>query len=559
MNIFLFNASAFFSNLLWTVIGLIAFAFVMSVLVIVHEGGHFLAAKKAGILCHEFSVGMGPLIYQKKKGETLYSIRAFPIGGYVSMAGEEIEDNILKGVKKVRLVIEKGRVNKIIVNLDNPKYQDLPIYNLGKYDLIGTKEALPDELFIEVKNDDEEQYNKLIVERNCLVNFEKKAEIQIAPYDRNFVNKPLLNRFFSVFAGPFMNFVLAVVVFFAIGLFTGYADTKHTVIGEVTYVENSNNTLEKGDEITSINGIATSSWDDISLIMAQIAAGGSNYTSKVHVTTKDGKDIYINPSVYVYTIELALLNDGTDDAIIGEYSANNSKTKATIAGLMKNDKIIGIFAKNPKTGEIIDELKYDDDRVLTKSELLAFFQRETIEVGPDILIRYNRDGNISTSEPIEAYDKRTLNSQGITSTKVQLGITCRNKFNLVKLLYMPWVQTGQSITSIVKTLGLIFSNSRIGVDDLSGPVGIFTILKSAVQQGSLFTWMAVLSVNLGFVNLLPLPALDGGRLAFLVYEAITKKKPNAKVENIIHTVGFVLLMGLMVFICFNDVLRCIGR
>ena len=124
---------------------------------------------------------------------------------------------------------------------------------------------------------------------------------------------------------------------------------------------------------------------------------------------------------------------------------------------------------------------------------------------------------------------------------------------------MPWVQTGQTITSIVKTLGLIFSNSRIGVDDLSGPVGIFTILKSAVQQGSLFTWMAVLSVNLGFVNLLPLPALDGGRLAFLVYEAITKKKPNAKVENIIHTVGFVLLMGLMVFICFNDVLRCIGR
>ena len=143
----------------------------------------------------------------------------------------------------------------------------------------------------------------------------------------------------------------------------------------------------------------------------------------------DGKDIYINPSVYVYTIELALLNDGTDDAIIGEYSANNSKTKAAIAGLMKNDKIIGIFAKNPKTGEIIDELKYDDDRVLTKSELLAFFQRETIEVGPDILIRYNRGGNISTSEPIEAYDKRTLNSQGITSTKVQLGITCRNKFN----------------------------------------------------------------------------------------------------------------------------------
>lgn len=558
MNIFLFNASTFFSNLLWTIIGLIAFAFVMTVLVIVHEGGHFFAAKKAGILCHEFSIGMGPLIYQKKKGETLYSIRALPIGGYVSMAGEEIEDNILKDVEKVRLVIKDDRVSKIIINLENPNYQDLPVYTLGKYDLIGTKEALPDELFIEVTND-EGECKRLIVERDCLVNFEKKAEVQIAPYDRNFVNKPLLNRFFSVFAGPFMNFILAAVIFFAIGLFTGYADTSHTVIGDVTYVENSNNTLEKGDEITSINGITTTTWDQISQTMAQIASGGSNYTSKIHVTTKDGKDIYINPSVYIYTIELALLNDGTDDAIIGEYSANNSKTKAFLAGLRKNDKIIGVFAKNPSTNEIIDELKYDDDRVLTKSELLAFFQRKTIDVGPDIYIRYDRDGNISTSDAIESYDKRTLNSQGITSTKVQLGITCKNKFNFVKLLYMPWVQTGESITSIVKTLGLIFSNSRIGVDDLSGPIGIFTILKSAIQQGTLFSWMAILSVNLGFVNLLPLPALDGGRLAFLLYEAITKKKPNAKVENIIHTVGFILLMGLMIFICFNDLSRCIGR
>lgn len=67
--------------------------------------GIFLVAKKAGILCHEFSIGMGPLIYQKKKGETLYSVRLFPIGGYVSMAGEEVEDNILKGIKKVKLVI----------------------------------------------------------------------------------------------------------------------------------------------------------------------------------------------------------------------------------------------------------------------------------------------------------------------------------------------------------------------------------------------------------------------------------------------------------------------
>ena len=70
--------------------------------------------------------------------------------------------------------------------------------------------------------------------------------------------------------------------------------------------------------------------------------------------------------------------------------------------------------------------------------------------------------------------------------------------------------------------------------------------------------MAYLSVNIGFINLLPLPALDGGRLVFIIYEAITKKKPSQKVENIVHTVGFLLLMALFVFITFNDVLRLFG-
>ena len=137
---------------LWVLLGIIVFIFVMGLLVLVHEGGHFLMAKKAGILCYEFSIGMGPVIYQKKKGETVYSIRAFPIGGYVSMAGEEVEDDVLKGFKRVRLVKnDNNQVIKIIANLENKKYKDLEVVELVKYDLIGTKNVLEDELFIEVK------------------------------------------------------------------------------------------------------------------------------------------------------------------------------------------------------------------------------------------------------------------------------------------------------------------------------------------------------------------------------------------------------------------------
>ena len=119
MNIFLFNASAFFSNLLWTVIGLIAFAFVMSVLVIVHEGGHFLIAKLFKIKVKEFAIGFGPTILSKQGKETKYALRLIPLGGFVSMLGEneksEEEGSYSKAniPKKMGILVAGGLVNVI--------------------------------------------------------------------------------------------------------------------------------------------------------------------------------------------------------------------------------------------------------------------------------------------------------------------------------------------------------------------------------------------------------------------------------------------------------------
>ncbi|OQX93532.1 MAG: hypothetical protein B6I17_02215 [Tenericutes bacterium 4572_104] len=106
----------------------------------------------------------------------------------------------------------------------------------------------------------------------------------------------------------------------------------------------------------------------------------------------------------------------------------------------------------------------------------------------------------------------------------------------------------------------MFSSDQVGVSDLSGFVGIFSMTSKAAEAGiiSLLSWTGFLSVNLGIVNLLPIPALDGGRLVFIGYEAITNKKPNKKVENWLHTIVFFLLMGLLVFITYNDILRLIG-
>ena len=74
----------------------------------------------------------------------------------------------------------------------------------------------------------------------------------------------------------------------------------------------------------------------------------------------------------------------------------------------------------------------------------------------------------------------------------------------------------------------------------------------------MLSWVGLLSVNLGIVNLLPIPALDGGRLVFLGYETITRRKPNQKIENTLHYVMYLALLGLFVFIMFNDILRLLN-
>ena len=229
------------------------------------------------------------------------------------------------------------------------------------------------------------------------------------------------------------------------------------------------------------------------------------------------------------------------------------------------------FGKNEDEKDLIsvpsnqDIKKYNltnNDLVLDYKE--KFFNNDKLAEGQDVKVTVQRVGeNLIPEEKtftVESYSHKLLSSQEVRITQVKLEISPEYKFDFVKLLYMPFVETGASIVGIFKTLGLLFTDSSVHLDDFSGPVGIFQLVTSTASQGffAILSLTAFLSVNIGFVNLIPLPALDGGRLAFMGYELVTRKKPSPKVENIIHTIGFLLLMALFVFISFSDVLRCIG-
>ena len=555
MNLVEFFKNIDWSQVLYVILGIIVFVIVLGVIVLIHEAGHFLIAKKSGILCHEFSIGMGPLIWQTKKGETMFSIRAIPFGGYVAMAGEEVEFDVLKDVKRIKVILEKNRVAKIIINLDNPKYKDLPVYNLLSYDLSGTLEGHSDELYLELESESGE-INKYIVNRDAMMNVEKKEEMQIAPKNRTFAYKPFWNRFFSVLAGPLMNFVLAIIVFFIMGVCYGYADTSSTKIAEVSGPALVAG-LENDDTIYSINGEELSDWDDLSSAMAKAAKGeGISQEGTIEVVYLDASNnnqkvtVVLEPQVFIYSVEMVLKYDKeTPDnkVIVGDYGDLMSETKAGKAGLLPGDEI----------------LKIDDTDINGVKDILVFFNSFTEAKTVKFYVnRTKEDGTMEAlSFDVDTYSADMLDTSSIPQTKLTMGVSTGSSRDLVKSLYMPWVQTGEASIQIFKTLGLFFKKgSGVKLTDLSGPVGILNLFTQLVKGDDAFYqilyWTGLLSVNIGLINLLPLPALDGGRLAFLAYEGVTRKKPTPKVENMIHNIGFILLMGLFVVILISDVIKC---
>lgn len=545
-------------TVLYNILGIIVFIIVLMVIVAVHEGGHFLVAKKSGILCHEYSIGMGPLIVQKKKGETMYSFRAIPIGGYVAMAGEEVEDDVLKGVEDVKLLIEDGIVKKIVFVLDNPKYQDLKQYHVVDYDLIGTAEAKEDELFIKVTEEGSEEEITFQVARDCMINYKKKEEMQIAPYDRNFTNKPWINRFLSVLAGPLMNFIFAWVIFLLMGIIFGYADTSSTKVASVSGAAVEAGMVD-GDTIYSINGVTLSDWDSLQLVMAKVATGeaisddnpGITYDGKLDIVYKhndEGVSVVMIPKVYFASSDLIVAYSAEAGGVIINNDEKDFKdTKVAKAGLNIGDKIYKI--NDTEINGIDDILKFYDKNVTKEVTKLDFYVA-------------SEDPNIAaTPHTIAIYTLGDLEASNIKPVNVVLGVSTGSKFQFGKLLYVPFVQTGKASVQIIMTLKQLFSkNSSLSIKDLSGPVGIASLFVRLVKGDDAFYnvlyWTGLISVNLGVINLLPLPALDGGRIAFLIYEGITRKKPSPKVENIIHTVGLILLLALSAFILLSDIIKC---
>ncbi len=517
------------------IISILVFVFVLGLVILIHELGHFIFAKRAGILCHEFSLGMGPVLWSKRIGETLYAVRAIPVGGYVMMSGEEVNDEFVRPGQQVRLQFSPtGEVEKIYLDIEHEECEQYELVTIQTLDLSGIDGK---KLVL----------NEYTVKRDAFYVMKNK-EMQISPFDRGFNGKTKWQRFLAIFAGPAMNFVLAFFVFILVGLIVGFPQMDSTILGEIDETAPAHEFLQEGDEIVMVDGIEVDDWGDISDVLD--AKPGDRV--RAFTVKRDGvlleDDIMVTPVIYFYSVGFHSAIDAGNSLVIG---AVNEKTLAGIAGFEEGDELLSVGGETVFTwDDVIDNVM--ENAILNNPDP-SLDDQEKIPLSFTVL----RDGNEVNLVIKEPYSKDLIESQGVRVVDNIVGISPEYKFHLGKSVLGGFSGIKNSAGMIYTTLDLLFNSYEVSPSQLAGPVGIYSITSSALEGGfvSLMSWVGLLSVNLGVINLLPIPALDGGRLVFLGYEAITNKKPNKKFENSLHYLMFLLLMGFFVFITYNDILR----
>ena len=424
---------------------LLAFAFVLGVLVFVHELGHFMMARWHGVRVLVFSLGFGPKVLKVKRGDTEYAISAIPLGGYVKMAGENPEDQ---------------------------------------------RTGASDE----------------------------------------FLSKTKWQRFQILIMGPLMNLGLAVVLM-AIVLMQGaqvpsYQD-QPVAIGKVEAGSAGERAgLQSGDVILAVADEAVPTWDRFLLTIG----------------TKAGRDV-----------QLRILRDGREQRTMVR-PTGQGRFEVGDLGVLPDvyPSVEGVIPGSPaeqvglQRGDVI--VAVNDERMVFSQDVAQAISKHA---DVPVQIRIRRNG---AEQTIAVTPRREADT-------VRIGINIANETTTFEPT--PLEAIGLSVQRNIEFSGLILKTlwgliiGETSPRQLMGPVGIAQLSGESAEAGwiALFTLMASISLNLGLLNLMPVPVLDGGHILIMGLEAIARRDFSLQVKEKMFLVGFVLLMALMVTVIYNDLTR----
>lgn len=420
---------------------------IFSVLILFHELGHFLLAKRNGIIVDEFSLGMGPRIVSTVKGGTRYSLKLLPFGGSCLMRGEDGE--------------EEG---------------------------VGT-----------------------------------------------FNGAPVWGRISVVAAGPIFNFILAFLVAVIVIGMVGYDPAEVTALKENSPAAVAG--LQEGDIITRFNG-------------SKIDIGRDMYNYE-YLKGIDDQETTIEVCRDDKTLKIVYTPYSVDRYMLG---FNYATPSATEPAQVLNVKLNYPFAKaGIEAGDVITAI--NDMEIASTEDLDNYFKEHPLDQ-EEVKVSFDRKGKA-----------KSVQVTPLSTTYVEMGFAYnmqRVKTSPLGVIKYSGIELKYWVKTTIQSLAMLV-NGTVSVNELSGPVGVVDVIGDAYEEsrsaGALVTWMSIfnmmilLSVNLGVMNLLPVPALDGGRLIFLLIEAIRGKAINRQAEGMIHFAGLMLLMVLLIYVTFHDIAK----
>ncbi len=419
----------------------------LSFLIVVHEFGHFIVAKLSGIKVLDFSLFMGPKLFSFRKGETLYSIRLIPLGGYVRMEGEE------------------------------QKSDDLRAYN----------------------------------------------------------NKPVLVRAAVIAAGPVMNIITAIILITIITSVAGYSTNEVDFVAPTTAAAEAR--IQAGDRIVSYDNKKVYHPNDIGLFVY----GTKGKPVNVEIERNNEKrTVVVKPETI--PAERYILGFGPQKG----YGEGSNAVKT-----VQEDS--DAFKAGLKPGDVITRL---NDMPIENNRQIRDFM--AVNKGNAVNVTIDRGGEeeVLKITPIVTKGQEMYEvGMDFKSTKSGLVSTVKNSaiyaYALSRNVYysLAWLVTG-----------------KVSLDQMSGPVGIVNAIGDVVEMSptlsdrilNLLNVVAFISINLGLFNLIPFPALDGSKLILLAVEGIRRKAIPPEKEAFISLIGLVLLVMLMIFATYNDILRLSG-
>ncbi len=450
---------------------IIAGAFVLGVVVLVHEFGHFIVAKLGGVYVKVFSIGFGKRLLRHRVGDTVYTISALPFGGYVKFAGEsELADEPEP-------------------EPDTPR---------------GPLDEVPD------------------------------SEI---PRSRYFTTQSRWLRAAVLIAGPFMNYVLAVLLYAGVLLFEGVSVIPTTVVGEVVADGPAAEAgVVPGDTILSVAGKPVSDWYDVETFLIEepevpkeIALRGGEGSRTVSLTPgrADGR-----------------LTLGLYPHISSRIGRVQKGKPAWRAGILP--------------GSVVEAI---NDTAVTSYEDV----RRMINASPGkpVYVRWSHDG-LAHADTIVPESKDVL-AAGSTSEFTTVGVigigpySERRREGLPASVAAGFNTANGMIVQIVGYVRQLFVG-QMDIKTLGGPILIYQMAGDVANWGFdyLLLFLAFFNINLCIFNLIPVLPFDGGHLALLAWEGATRRPINRRVREWMMQGGFVLIILLMGFVVVMDLARCSG-